>query len=293
MPWRMPRPGSVRRVALKLRPAGLDGDLEAGLGGWHALVMGILGPADCALVPASAILPSIPEPTGALPARFRRRPALLIVGCGDVGLRRAAHAAAALAGPRADFVARSRRRRCARAARRRWSATSIVPSTLRRLGGWPRGAAPGAAAGASATATRARRRCCARWRAAAAAGRLVYGSTSGVYGDCGGARFDETRAAATATAPRTAPGRRRSARALVRAPHRCRRDASCASPASTRATATAAPARPAAARHAGADARRRRLHQPHPCRRPGARLRRGAVARRAAARRSMPATTPR
>jgi nucleoside-diphosphate-sugar epimerase len=29
--------------------------------------------------------------------------------------------------------------------------------------------------------------------------RLVYGSTSGVYGDCGGARFDETRAVAPAT----------------------------------------------------------------------------------------------
>ena len=43
--------------------------------------------------------------------------------------------------------------------------------------------------------------------------------------------------------------------------------------------------------HAGAGSRGRRLHQPHPCRRPGARLRRGAVARQAAARATTSATT--
>ena len=95
-----------------------------------------------------------------------------------------------------------------------------------------------------------------------------------------GARVDETRA--------VAPGARRARSgastprrgALLRPRDAARASACCASPASTRPTAPAATRASACARHAGARGRGRRLHEPHPRRRPGARLRRGAVARR-------------
>jgi nucleoside-diphosphate-sugar epimerase len=139
------------------------------------------------------------------PSRLRR-PTVLIVGCGDVGLR----------------VLRLLRGRCrvlaltSNVARRdelrRSGAIPLVgdldrPHTLARLAGLadavihlapppPEGDAdPRTAALAMALA-----------RSGSAPG-LVYVSTTGVYGDCAGARFDETRP----VAPGTARARRRVA----------------------------------------------------------------------------------
>jgi nucleoside-diphosphate-sugar epimerase len=126
-----------------------------------------------------------------LPARFRR-PTVLIVGCGDVGMRvvrllRAHSRVLALTTnpQRADAI---------RAA----GAVPIVgdldaPRTLARLAGLadavlhlapPPGQGdtdPRTAHLLHALARKARVTC------------IVYASTTGVYGDCGGARFDETR----------------------------------------------------------------------------------------------------
>ena len=141
-------------------------------------------------------MPSIQSPLGALPSRFRRE-RVLIVGCGDVGLR----AAAVLRG-RAQLIALTsspERVPALRAAGLRPLVADLdVPQALRRLAGIATRVLhlapppPGDAAGhwwrdARTTAlVRALRQ-----RVLPTA--LVYGSTSGVYGDCGGARIDETR----------------------------------------------------------------------------------------------------
>lgn len=143
----------------------------------------------------SRILPSNNSPLGALPARFRRQ-RVLIVGCGDVGLR----AARALGGHvRLLAVTSSPQRvpllRCA-------GITPLlgnldVPSTLHRLAG--------VATRILYLAPPARDEGVLWWRDARTTAlvralrlrslphALVYGSTSGVYGDCGGAKVDETR----------------------------------------------------------------------------------------------------
>jgi nucleoside-diphosphate-sugar epimerase len=143
-------------------------------------------------------LPSNLTPLGALPARFRRQ-RLLIVGCGDVGLR----VAAAL--PRRVRVL-ALTSTPARHAQLR--ARGIVPlsgnldrpASLLRLAGLadrvlhlapPPGEGPGDPRTRDLLRTLRRR---APPRA------LVYGSTSGVYGDCGGAWVQETRAPQAATA---------------------------------------------------------------------------------------------
>ncbi|HKX40769.1 MAG TPA: SDR family oxidoreductase [Burkholderiaceae bacterium] len=133
----------------------------------------------------------------ARPERFKR-PTLLIIGCGDIGLR----------------VARRLRERwrvlaltssAARCGELR--AAGVVPllgdldrvATLARLGGLADAVlhlAPPPALGATDTRTANLLRVLAR---KGRVGRLVYASTSGVYGDCAGARFDETRALAPAT----------------------------------------------------------------------------------------------
>lgn len=139
-----------------------------------------------------------------------RRPRLLIVGCGDIGLR-----VARLLRGRYTLLALTTR--AARSAELR--ALGIVPligdldvpSTLARLAGLADAVlhlAPPAAVGATdlrtenllhALARSGRTRC------------LVYASTSGVYGDARGERFDETRAPhpATARAMRRADAERR------------------------------------------------------------------------------------
>jgi nucleoside-diphosphate-sugar epimerase len=152
-------------------------------------------------------LPSNQSPLGALPARFRRE-RLLIVGCGDIGLRVAARVrgrvgllALTSSGGRIDEL-RSR---------------GIVPirgnldqpATLARLGGVATRVihlAPPAAEGdvqwwrdarTNALLQRLRRR--------STPSSLVYASTSGVYGDCGGAWVGETRT----PQPRTPRAQRR------------------------------------------------------------------------------------
>ncbi len=126
-----------------------------------------------------------------LPRRFRR-PRVLVLGCGDVGLR----FARAVSG-RMRVIGVVRRADAAGAVR----ATGAVPiradlddgRSLRRLAGLATRvlhSAPPPGEGRDDPRTR-------RALAALHAARVwVYLSTTGVYGDCGGARFDETRAPA-------------------------------------------------------------------------------------------------
>jgi nucleoside-diphosphate-sugar epimerase len=140
-------------------------------------------------------LPSIQSPLGALPARFRRE-RVLIVGCGDVGLR----VAKALKGRARLLALTSSPERLASLRQR--GITPLQgdldrPRTLARLAG---------------LATRVvhlappRNDDEAHWwrdlrtvdllralRSRTPPASLVYGSTSGVYGDCQGDRVAETR----------------------------------------------------------------------------------------------------
>jgi nucleoside-diphosphate-sugar epimerase len=129
--------------------------------------------------------------------RFKR-PTLLIVGCGDVGLR-----VAALLRTRWRLIALTSS--AARVAELRAAGVQPLvgnldePATLARLAGLADAVlhlAPPPQHGATdprsanllhALARKGRVR------------RIVYGSTSGVYGDCGGAFIDETRAVNPAT----------------------------------------------------------------------------------------------
>ena len=147
-----------------------------------------------------------------LPAVFRR-PVLLIVGCGDVGLR----VARLLAGRWRVLALSSSPQRFDTL-----RAAGVQPlhgnlddaATLARLAGLadavlhlapPPGEGEGDPRTAGLLQALSRR---SRTR------RLVYGSTTGVYGDCGGACFDETRP----VQPATARARRRvHAEAQVRA----------------------------------------------------------------------------
>ena len=136
-------------------------------------------------------MPSNQNPLGALPARFRRQ-RVLIVGCGDVGMRVAAairdrvHLMALTStGDRFDAL-RDLGVRVLRGDLDR-------PSSLRRLAGLADRVihlAPPAPEAWTDTRTRALVTALRRRTAPLA---LVYGSTSGVYGDCAGARVTETR----------------------------------------------------------------------------------------------------
>lgn len=151
---------------------------------------------------------------GALPARFRRE-RVLIVGCGDVGLRSArelgALAAPVAAGPGASAPigsqgAHGRVRLLAltstparQAELRQAGITPLAgnlddPASLRRLAGLATRVlhlAPPPGTGLGDPRSLALARVLARRTPPRA---LVYGSTSGVYGDCGGAWVDEVRA---------------------------------------------------------------------------------------------------
>ncbi len=137
-------------------------------------------------------MPSIQSPLGALPSRFRRQ-RILIIGCGDVGVR----VAQQLSGRSRIFALTSSPARCAKL-----RAIGVVPlignldniSSLHRLAGLAHRIvhlAPPKSAGRSDTRTEALLSAL-RLRSRAVA--LVYGSTSGVYGDCAGAMVSETRA---------------------------------------------------------------------------------------------------
>ena len=133
---------------------------------------------------------SMPTP---LPPARARRPTLLIVGCGDIGLR-VLH----LVHPRWRVLALT-----SSPARvpvlRALGAVPLLgdldrPATLGRLGALADVVlhlAPPPSSGADDPRTRALLRALAR---GGRSRRLVYASRSGVYGDCRGARFDETRA---------------------------------------------------------------------------------------------------
>ncbi|WP_460489017.1 NAD-dependent epimerase/dehydratase family protein [Curvibacter fontanus] len=143
-------------------------------------------------------MPVLTSPLGALPMRFRRQ-RVLIVGCGDVGLR----AATALPARVRVLALTSTPTR-----RGELRARGITPlpgnldqgATLRRLAGLATHVlhlAPPPAQGKDDPRTRDLLRALRRRTPPAA---LVYGSTSGVYGDCGGEWVAETRALQAGTA---------------------------------------------------------------------------------------------
>ncbi|HEY4083844.1 MAG TPA: NAD-dependent epimerase/dehydratase family protein [Burkholderiaceae bacterium] len=126
------------------------------------------------------------------------RPRLLIIGCGDVGLRvlkvlgRRWQVAALTSSP-------GRIEELRRAGARPLTGNLDAPESLARLAGCFDAVlhlAPPQPSGAQDLRTRNLLRALAQRRVPAA---LVYASTSGVYGDAGGARFDETRAVAPST----------------------------------------------------------------------------------------------
>jgi len=128
---------------------------------------------------------------GALPARFRRQ-RILIVGCGDIGLR----VAQRLRGRVQLFALSST---AARVGELRGRGIQPLlgdldqPDTLRRLAGIATRVlhlAPPSAQGWHDARTQA---LVAALRRRGAPSALVYGSTSGVYGDCAGAWVSETR----------------------------------------------------------------------------------------------------
>ena len=149
----------------------------------------------------ASILPSNQYPLGALPARFRRE-RLLIVGCGDVGLRvargvagRARLLALTSSPERMDLL-------------RQNGITPLLgnldaPHTLGRLAGIATRVvhlAPPPPEGVIDPRTRALN---AALRLRSTPASFVYGSTSGVYGDCKGEIATENRAVNSHTARAT------------------------------------------------------------------------------------------
>ena len=132
------------------------------------------------------------------PLMAQRRPTLLIVGCGDVGLR----VLKLLRGRWTVWALTSSPGRLP--ALRAAGAVPLLgnlddPRTLGRLGGLAERVlhlAPPPGTGHTDPRTAHLLRALAR---GARTSRLVYGSTTGVYGDCGGEAVDETRAVNPAT----------------------------------------------------------------------------------------------
>lgn len=133
-----------------------------------------------------------------LPVRRPQRPSLLIVGCGDIGLR-----VLKLLQGRWRVLALTRHPEQAPALR----AAGAVPlvgdldaePTLARLAGLADAVlhlAPPPSGGSTDARTARLLRALARYGRVR---RIVYASTTGVYGDCGGERFDETRPVRPAT----------------------------------------------------------------------------------------------
>jgi nucleoside-diphosphate-sugar epimerase len=135
-------------------------------------------------------LPSNQSPLGALPSRFKRE-RLLIIGCGDVGQRvvrvqRHVRVVALTSSPERVAALRAQ------------GVTPIVGNldafaSLQRLAGWATRVlhlAPPPLQGSTDPRTLALTRMLMRRSAPLS---VVYGSTSGVYGDCAGAWVDESR----------------------------------------------------------------------------------------------------
>ena len=154
-------------------------------------------------------MPSNQYPLGALPARFRRE-RLLIVGCGDVGLR----VARAVAGRARLLALTSSPGRMTML--RQQGITPLLgnldaPATLGRLAGIATRVvhlAPPPPEGTGDPRTRALN---AVLRLRSTPASYVYGSTTGVYGDCKGEIASESRAvnAYTARATRRIDAERR------------------------------------------------------------------------------------
>jgi len=138
------------------------------------------------------ILPSNQNPLGALPSRFKR-PRVLIVGCGDVGMR----VAALLKNGSRVFALTSSASRVNEFQQQGITALTgnlDEPASLRRLAGIATHVihmAPPPLQGRSDPRTRA---LVQALQLRSSPQCVVYGSTSGVYGDCGGAWIDETQA---------------------------------------------------------------------------------------------------
>ncbi|MBQ0958972.1 NAD(P)H-binding protein [Ideonella sp. 4Y11] len=153
-----------------------------------------------------------------MPRTLDHRPSLLIVGCGDVGMR----VLRLLAGRWRVLALTSQAARTAEL--RSAGATPLIadldqPASLWRLAGLADAVlhlAPPPGSGREDPRTRhllqALARCGQRPRV------LVYGSTTGVYGDAGGALFDETRPVAPST---ERAWRRVDAERALRAAGRC------------------------------------------------------------------------
>jgi nucleoside-diphosphate-sugar epimerase len=135
-------------------------------------------------------LPSNQSPLGALPSRFKRE-RLLIIGCGDVGQRvvrvqRHVRVVALTSSPERVAALRAQ------------GVTPVVgnldaPASLQRLAGWATRVlhlAPPPLQGSTDPRTLALNQMLMRRSAPLS---VVYGSTSGVYGDCAGAWVDESR----------------------------------------------------------------------------------------------------
>ena len=240
MPWRIAA-GENRfvRVDAERAAAGLDRDLEGtrwGLGARH--VLGILG-LFCSRTPDFALKPKPPRRVArALSPRARA----------DRRLRRCRHARGAAAAGRVRLLALTSTpgARAGAARGRHHPLLGNLDDRPRCAGwrAWPRAWCTWRRRPAKATcnggATCARAPCCAPCARRPRRRLLVYGSTSGVYGDCGGEMVAETRAAAPAHAARAAPRRCGERRCATTAARRACGPASCASPASTRPTAKAA-----------------------------------------------------
>jgi nucleoside-diphosphate-sugar epimerase len=165
------------------------------------LIFGILGKFCCSIFhltwlvfQQNPILPSNLNPLGALPSRFRRE-RVLIVGCGDVGLRVARQLPSRL--KLMALTSSAERMPTLRA-------QGITPlqgnlddsATLRRLAGLATRVVHLAPPPSDNPDWRSDPRTLALLRALrlrSLPGSLVYGSTSGVYGDCQGDWVSETR----------------------------------------------------------------------------------------------------
>ena len=135
-------------------------------------------------------MPSNQSPLGALPSRFKRE-RLLIIGCGDVGQRvvrvqRHVRVVALTSSP--ERVAALRAQGVMPVV-----GNLDVPASLQRLAGWATRVlhlAPPPLQGSTDPRTLALTRLLMRRSAPLS---VVYGSTSGVYGDCAGAWVNESR----------------------------------------------------------------------------------------------------
>ncbi len=192
---------------------------------------------------------------------------LLIIGCGDVGLR----LARVLRGRwRIYALTHSQNRYSTLRAEGVMPVSGDLdrPETLQRIAGLAQDVvhlAPPPGSGARDTRTINLIRALAK--GGSLPQRLVYISTSGVYGDCGGDVIDETRRARPFKRSRKAPAR--CGTTVARVGRRERRAGQCSSRAGNLFRRSASDCAPQSG-HTGPGAGARSLYKPHPRRRSGA-----------------------